>query len=117
MLPSAVVVSVPAPAVLEVLPVRHGVEIDVVSAGVLDDDAAGVLPSLVPDADVLPMLHSAVIVSAVLADVAKVVVELIGSDVGVEAGVSVTLSFGTLELSASALVLVVGVPEVDDDWS
>lgn len=52
-----------------------------------------------------------------MADVAKVEVELIGSNVGVEEGVSVTLSFGTLELSASALVLVVGVLEVDVDWS
>ena len=46
-LPSAVVVSGPAPGVLEVLPAGYGVELDVVGAGVLDDDAAGVLPSAV----------------------------------------------------------------------
>jgi hypothetical protein len=61
MLPSAVVASAP---VLEVLPVGYGVELDVVGAGVLDDDAAGVLPPLVPDADVLPMLPSAVVAAA-----------------------------------------------------
>jgi hypothetical protein len=44
--------------------VGYGVELDVVSAAVLDDDAAGVLPPLVPDADVLPMLPSPVVVSA-----------------------------------------------------
>jgi hypothetical protein len=44
--------------------VGYGVELDVVSAAVLDDDAAGVLPLLVPDADVLPMLPSPVVVSA-----------------------------------------------------
>jgi hypothetical protein len=64
MLPSAVVVSAPAPAVPEVLPVAYGVELDVVGAGVLDDDAAGVLPPCVPDADVLPILLSVVVVSA-----------------------------------------------------
>jgi hypothetical protein len=59
-----VVVSAPAPAVLELLPNEHGVELHVVGAGVLDDDAAGVLPPPVPDADVLPILPSTVVVSA-----------------------------------------------------
>ena len=63
-LPSAVVVSAPASAGLELLPVGYGVELDVVGAGVLDDDATGVLPPIVPDADVLPKLPSAVVVSA-----------------------------------------------------
>jgi hypothetical protein len=117
MLPPAVVVSAPAPAVLEVLAIGHGVELDAVSAGELDDDAAGVLPPLVPDADVLPILSSTVVVSALLADVAKVVVELIESGVGVEEGVSVTLSFGTLEFSHGRALVLVGVPEVNVDWS
>ena len=56
----AIVVSDPAPAVLELLPDEYGVELHVVGAGVLDDDAAGVLPPLVPDADVLEVLPSAV---------------------------------------------------------
>jgi len=60
----AVVVSAPAPAVLELLPDEYGIELHVVGAGVLDDDAAGVLPPLVPGADVLPILPSAVVVSA-----------------------------------------------------
>ena len=71
----AVVVSAPAPAVLELLPDEYGIELHVVGAGVLDDDAAGVLPPLVPGADVLPILPSAVVVSApapaMVADVVK----------------------------------------------
>ena len=103
MLPSVVVVSAPAPAVLEVLPVGYGVELDVADAGVLDDDAAGVLPPLVPDADVLPMLPSAIVASA------PAVLEVLPVGYGVELDV---VGAGVLDDDAAGVLPPV-VPDAD----
>ena len=113
MLPSAVVVSSPASSVLGVLPIGYGVESDVVGAGV-DADAAGVLPSLVlpplvSDAAVLPMLISAVVISAPAPAVLDVLSVGYGVDV-VGAGVLDVDSAGVLEvlLVGYGVELVVG---------
>jgi hypothetical protein len=108
MLPSA------ASSVLGVLPIGYGVESDVVGAGVLDADAAGVLPSLVlpplvSDAAVLPMLISAVVISAPAPAVLDVLSVGYGVDV-VGAGVLDVDSAGVLEvlLVGYGVELVVG---------